>query len=55
MFVTLERLGDKMHMNTHRHTQRLMMMYSRGVLKSLLSTTWCQESTAVTQADAAGV
>ena len=42
---------------THRHThsaQGLTMMYCLGVLRSLLSTTRCQES-AVTQADTAGV
>lgn len=47
---TGETLGDKRHKNTRRYTWGLMMvMYSRGVLKSLLSTTRCQESTAVTQ------
>lgn len=50
--LTCETLWDKAHSCAkHKCMQTLTMMYSLGVLKSLLSTTWRQEST-VTQADA---
>lgn len=43
------------HPGYTRGLMTMMMMDGRGVLKSLLSTTRSQESTAATQADAAGV
>lgn len=49
--VSWETCGEGIHTHTHtRSTSGLMMMYSLDLLRSLLSSTQCQDS-AVTQAD----